>query len=89
MEENATELTAPTSFDVKRALLGKKDMFRPLHVQRTARLADALNRKKVAVDSPLLLLERDGAALALHTRQMIYHHVAQGELNGSHYLATF
>jgi hypothetical protein len=43
----------------------------------------------VAADTQLLLLERDGAALALRTHEMIYHHAAQGELNGRPFLATF
>jgi hypothetical protein len=89
MEEITSEVTAATTFDAKRAILSKRDMFRPLAVQRTERLADAMARKKVSADTPLLLLERDGAALALLTQQMIFHHVAQGELNGTPFLATF
>ena len=88
MEANATVTTAP-AFDAERAVLSKRDLFRPLAVQRTERLADALTRKKLSVDTRLLLLERDGAALALLTDQMIYRHVAQGELNGAPFLATF
>ena len=89
MEEITSEATASATFDAKRAILSKRDMFRPLAVQRTERLADALTRKKLSADTQLLLLERDGAALALLTRQMIFHHVAQGELNGTPFLATF
>jgi hypothetical protein len=89
MGEITSEVTAATTFDAKRAILSKRDMFRPLAVQRTEPLADALTRKKVSADTPLLLLERDGAALALLTNQMIFHHVAQGELNGTPFLASF
>lgn len=64
-------------------------MFRPLAVQRTERLADALRSNWVRGETPLLALERDGAALALLTSQMIFHHVAQGEWNGTPFLATF
>ena len=89
MEEHASELTAAVTFDAKRAMLSKRDMFRPLAVQRTEGLADALSGKKVRADTPVLVLERDGAALTLLTSQMIFHHVAQGEWNGTPILATF
>lgn len=84
-----TELTAAATFDAKRAILNKRDMFRPLAVQRTEGLADALSSKKVRAETPVLVLERDGAALTLLTSQMIFHHVAQGEWNGTPILATF
>ena len=84
-----TELTAAATFDAKRAILNKQDMFRPLAVQRTEGLADALSSKKVRAETPVLVLERDGAALTLLTSQMIFHHVAQGEWNGTPILATF
>ena len=82
MGEITSEVTAAATFDADRAMLMKRELFRPLAVQSTERLADALTRKRVAADTPLLLLERDGEALALRTHQMIYHHVAQGELAG-------
>ena len=89
MEAFTSELTGAATFDAKRAILSKRDMFRPLAVQRTEGLADALRRKKVRGETPLLVLERDGAALSLLTSQMIFHHVAQGEWNGTPILATF
>ena len=89
MEGYATELTAAAAFDAKRAILSKRDMFRPLAVGRTEGLADALRGKKVRGETPVLVLERDGKALALLTSEMIFHHVAQGEWNGTPFLATF
>ena len=89
MEATTTELTGAATFEPKRAILSKRDMFRPLAVQRTERLADALSSKKVRAETPVLVLERDGAALTLLTSQMIFHHVAQGEWNGTPILATF
>ena len=89
MEAYTSELTGAATFDAKRAFLSKRDMFRPLAVQRTERLADALGSKKVRGETALLVLERDGAALTLLTSQMIFHHVAQGEWNGTPFLATF
>jgi len=89
MGEITDELTAATTFDAKRAILSKRDMFRPLAVQRTEALADSVAHRQVRPETPLLLLERDGAALAMLTDQMVFHHVAQGELNGVPFLATF
>lgn len=89
MEATTTVLTGAATFDAKRAILRKRDMFRPLAVQGTERLADALSGKRVHGETPLLVLEREGAALALLTSEMIFHHVAQGEWNGTPILATF
>ena len=89
MEEITSEVSAAATFDAERAMLMKRELFRPLTVERTERLADALARRKVAADTQLLLLERDGEALALRTHEMIYHHVAQGELGGRPFVATF
>jgi hypothetical protein len=89
MGEITSDLTAAETFDADRAMLMKKELFRPLVVLGTEGLAEALTRKKVAEDSMLLLLEREGEALALRTHEMIYHHAAQGELNGRPFLATF
>ncbi|MXY95252.1 MAG: hypothetical protein F4047_06975 [Caldilineaceae bacterium SB0670_bin_27] len=89
MEANPSELTAAATFDAKRAILSKRDMFRPLAVQRTEGLAGALSSKKVRAETPLLVLDRNGAALSLLTSEMIFHHVAQGEWNGAPFLATF
>ncbi len=89
MEANPSELTAAATFDAKRAILSKRDMFRPLAVQRTEGLAGALSSKKVRAETPLLVLDRNGAALSLLTSEMIFHHVAQGEWNGTPFLATF
>jgi len=89
MEANSSELTAAATFDAKRAILSKRDMFRPLAVQRTEGLAGALSSKKVRAETPLLVLDRNGAALSLLTSEMIFHHVAQGEWNGTPFLATF
>ena len=60
MGEITSDLTAAETFDADRAMLMKKELFRPLVVLGTEGLAEALTRKKVAEDSMLLLLEREG-----------------------------
>ena len=89
MTKSRSVVTAMTGFDTQRAVLNEADMFEPFVVQSTEPLLDALLDKKVGASTPLLLLERDGAVLTLLTRQMIYYHVAQGELNGVPFLATY
>jgi tetraacyldisaccharide-1-P 4'-kinase len=50
---------------------------------------EPLVRAGLAGDEPLLLVERDGERLALLVSELAYHHVAQGELAGLPFLATF
>lgn len=40
-------------------------------------------------DLELILFTRNGMTRALVAREMAYHHVAQGELNGEPYLVSF
>ena len=54
-----------------------------------ADLADALDDRAVAGDAGVLVIEVAGSKLALVTRQMAYHHVAQGELAGEPWMVTF
>ena len=43
----------------------------------------------LAPDDELLVFERGGEQRGLLLPQMVYHHVAQGELAGEPYLVTF
>lgn len=74
------------TFDATRAHLGKPDMFPRFEVAADARpsLVDSLSD-----DEALLVFERNGEQRGLLTRQMAYHHVAQGKLAGEPYLITF
>jgi len=66
-------------------------LFIPFEVTRTAPLADALERRVVRRDQPVLVLEpgESRPPLVFVTSQMTYHHVAQGELAGEPYAVTF
>ncbi len=74
------------NFDVERAWLQGPDMFQRFNVVSDRR---SLSRARLPDDERLLLFERNGERRALLTRQMVYHHVAQGELAGKPYLVTF
>jgi len=77
------------TFDIERARLNDEDLFQPFRVQSTQRLTAALGRGTVKDDTAVLVMAHGGTALALVTRQMTYHHVAQGELAGEPWLVSF
>ena len=77
------------SFDPDRAMLRERPTFDAFRVSQTRSLADALKDGAVESATPLMVMERDGATLALITTQMAYHHVAQGSLMGEPWLVTF
>ncbi len=73
-------------FDLSKAILNDEPMFAPFHARgRGVQLRDA----ELEARTELLLMERDGAAIAFLARQMAYHHVAQGEFAGEPYLVSF
>ena len=73
------------SFDAKRASLRGPDMFRRFRVPEKN---DALVRAQLPSSEPVLMVERGGKHLAFLAAEMVYHHVAQGELAGLPYLVT-
>ncbi len=75
--------------DTSRAILEDEDMFKPLVVDKTSRLDDALNHNQVKADTDLLLLAHPTQPLALIKGQMAYHHVAQGKINGEPWMVSF
>lgn len=77
------------SFDPARAILSDTPMFDAFYPTTTERLADALRNRDVRDDTGVLVVDVAGKRLALVTRQMSYHHVAQGELAGEPWLVTF
>ncbi len=40
-------------------------------------------------DEDLMVMEKEGKRYAFILRQMAYHHLAQGDLNGAPYLVSF
>lgn len=73
-------------FDAARATLGQPDTFQRFRVSdRTEPLA----RAGLTDEEPLIVIERGGEQRALILTQMVYHHLAQGELAGEPYLVSF
>jgi hypothetical protein len=78
-----------SGFDPRRAHLYDRDRFKPFQVKTTRPLREALADGSVRPKTSLLIVERDPGVVALLTRQMCYHHVAQGEMAGEPWLASF
>ena len=76
-------------FDPDRALFFAEPNFIPLRDPAWIRLDVALEEGAVEEDTPVLLLEAGGEALALVSSHMSYHHVAQGEMAGEPWMVTF
>ncbi len=74
-------MTTP-AFDPRRAVTAGGGLLRPFAVKETRPLADALAEGLLSDDTPVLVVQREGTAVVLLTRQMSYYHVAQGELHG-------
>jgi hypothetical protein len=81
-------LIAP-GFDVNRAMLRDGSRFTPFLVEESQLLREALEEGLVDDDTPILVVERGGQRLALMTREMTFHHVAQGELAGEPWMVSF
>ena len=75
-------------FDISRARVGG-GRFEPFQVRETQLLSDALAADVVESDTRLLVMEHEAGRLALLTDQMVYHHVAQGELAGEPWMVSF
>ncbi len=73
-------------FDSERAILKSPDMFKRFNVSGNG---VPLNEANLRPKEVLLVFERAGERRALLQRQMVYHHVAQGELAGEPYLVSF
>ena len=76
-------------FDVNRAMLSDRSRFTPFLVEESQLLREALEQGVVDDDTPILVVERGGRRLALITREMMFHHVAQGELAGEPWMVSF
>lgn len=76
-------------FDVNRAMLRDGSRFTPFLVEETQLLREALEQGVVDDDTPILVLERGDQRLALITREMMFHHVAQGEMAGEPWMVSF
>lgn len=73
------------NIDRRRMFARKKFQFKPFQTKKSVPLSSA----KIQPDEDLLVFERNSNRFALILRQMVYHHVAQGEIHGEPYLVSF
>ncbi len=76
-------------FDKRRALLMRRDIFEPFHAMSAYPLRIALSQGELREDAPVLVLVRGAVTLVLMTRQLLYHHVAQGEVEGEPWMVSY
>ena len=67
----------------------KEDGYRFEPLRPDASNEISLKRAKLDPKTELMSFERNGVRRVLLVREMIYHHICQGELAGEPYLVTF
>ena len=80
---------AKPGFDVSRFNYSMHGTFEPFVVTSTVSVRDALNARKIASDTDVLVTTTAGGPVALLTEQMAYHHIAQGRTGGQDWLVSF
>ena len=78
-----------SDFDIDIARIGLGSRFEPFRVSETESLSAAMSSGKVQGDTRVLVLDHPAGLLAFLTDQMVYHHVAQGEINGEPWMVSF
>ncbi len=81
--------TGAAEFDHSRAILRDSAMFEPFYVEETIPLQEALANGTLRKDTPLALLHNEAGPLTLVMSQLMYHHLAQGEMEGEPWLVSF
>lgn len=81
--------TGAAEFDHSRAILRDSSVFEPFYVEETIPLREALSNGTLRKDTPLALLHNEAGPLTLVMSQLMYHHLAQGEMEGEPWLVSF
>ena len=76
-------------FDPALANIKDHPAFEPFAVTKWIPLKDAIDKGVVDGSEPVLLANIEGTSLALLTRQMTYHHVAQGTIGENPWMVSF
>ena len=81
--------TGAAEFDPSRAILHETSMFQPFYVTETVPLRQALEDGTLEKNTPLALMDHPDGQLTLVMSQLMYHHLAQGEMNGEPWMVSF
>jgi len=80
---------AKAGFDIDRFSNSGNGWFETFHVEQTRPLQDVLAAGEVTSETRLLVFDAVAGPLALLIDQMGYHHIAQGQVDGKDWMATF
>ncbi len=81
--------TSADTFDINRFSDAGAGWFETFHVDETQSLKSLRDVGILNDDMNVLVTETAGGPLALLTSQMAFHHIAQGTVEGQHWVATF
>jgi hypothetical protein len=76
-------------FDVTRAVLKESAFYPPAHVTQLHSLTTLMTAGNIRADTPLLVMDTPQGTLAFLTVQLVYHHVAQGDLPQTPWVAAW
>lgn len=76
-------------FDVSRAKLSDKAQFKPFHVSAFLDSSNLFEKKMISGQDEILVFELNNKHYGLLTKQMAYHHVANGEIDGQPFMISF
>jgi len=77
------------TFDPALANIKDHPAFEPFEARKLIPLREAIESGRVDGNEPVLLANIAGIPLALLTRQMTYHHVAQGTIGDKPWMVSF
>jgi hypothetical protein len=80
---------AAPGFDIGRFSSAGNGWFKTFYVAKYDSLQNVLKAGRVAPDTRVLVTETAGGKVALLTDQMAFHHIAEGEMDGKAWMATF
>jgi len=76
-------------FDLNRAKLSDKAKFKPFNVKEFISAEILLKTGRLNKDVGVLIMTLNGQAYGFLTKQMIYHHVANGTVDGYPFMISF
>jgi hypothetical protein len=76
-------------FDPALANLKDHPAFEPFQATRYLLLTEAIEQGRIEVQEPVLHAKIQGESVVLLTRQMTYHHVAQGMIGEKPWMVSF
>ncbi len=77
------------NFDVSKAKLSNKAEFKPFQVDSFIENKTLIEKGLIKQDEGILVFEYNKKHYGLLTKQMTYHHVANGDIDGEPFMISF